>query len=65
MQYKNYDKLMEYINSHPELNAEVQFGTLVIFYLLIKKENLIILEKFYLFNFRRIISILSMRIQRV
>ena len=28
MQYKNYDKLMEYINSHPELNAEVQFGTL-------------------------------------
>ena len=28
LQYKNYDKLMEYINSHPELNAEVQFGTL-------------------------------------
>ena len=28
LQYQNYEKLMEYINSHPELNAEVKFGTL-------------------------------------
>lgn len=27
-QYGNYEKLMEYINSHPELNAEIKFGTL-------------------------------------
>ena len=49
MQYRNYDKLMEYINSHPELNAEVQFGTLVIFCFL--EENQIILKSFILFIF--------------
>jgi len=27
-QFGNYEKLIEYINSHPELNAEIQFGTL-------------------------------------
>lgn len=27
-QFQNYEKLFEYINSHPELNAQVQFGTL-------------------------------------
>ena len=48
LQYENYDRLMTYINSHPELNAEVQFGTLVIFCLLIKKENLTILNYFIL-----------------
>ena len=27
-QFTNYYKLMDYINSHPELHASVQFGTL-------------------------------------
>ncbi|XP_065648890.1 alpha-mannosidase 2 isoform X2 [Hydra vulgaris] len=27
-QYTNYEKIMEYVNSHPELNAEIRFGTL-------------------------------------
>ncbi len=27
-QFTNYFKLMDYINSHPELRANVQFGTL-------------------------------------
>lgn len=27
-QYSNYQRLMDYINSHPELKAKVQFGTL-------------------------------------
>ena len=40
---------MTYINSHPELNAEVQFGTLVIFCFLI--ENQIIFKSFVLFIF--------------
>ena len=49
MQYQNYDRLMTYINSHPELNAEVQFGTLVIFCFL--KESHIILKSFKKFSF--------------
>ena len=49
LQYQNYDRLMTYINSHPELNAEVQFGTLVIFCFLI--ENQIIFKSFVLFIF--------------
>ena len=28
LQYQNYKKIMDYINSTPELNAEVKFGTL-------------------------------------
>lgn len=27
-QFDNYAKIMDYINSHPDLNAEIQFGTL-------------------------------------
>ncbi|XP_066922208.1 alpha-mannosidase 2-like isoform X2 [Clytia hemisphaerica] len=27
-QFSNYEKLMNYVNSHPELNAEIKFGTL-------------------------------------
>ncbi|KAL6605857.1 hypothetical protein ACP70R_041510 [Stipagrostis hirtigluma subsp. patula] len=27
-QFRNYEKLFDYINSHPHLNAEVKFGTL-------------------------------------
>ena len=28
LQYENYNKIMDYINSNSELNAEIQFGTL-------------------------------------
>ena len=28
LQYQNYEKIMDYINNSPELNAEVKFGTL-------------------------------------
>ena len=28
LQYQNYEKIMDYVNNHPELNAEIQFGTL-------------------------------------
>ena len=28
LQYTNYKKIMNYVNDHPELNAEIKFGTL-------------------------------------
>ena len=28
LQYQNYKKIMDYVNSSPDLNAEIQFGTL-------------------------------------
>jgi len=38
-QYTNYQMLMEYINSHSELNAEVQWGTLSDYFNQVRKES--------------------------
>ena len=38
-QYTNYQALMEYINSHPELNAEVQWGTLSDYFNQVRKTS--------------------------
>jgi len=38
-QYTNYQALMEYINSHPELNAEVQWGTLSDYFSQVRKTS--------------------------
>ena len=27
-QFANYDRIMEYVNTHPELKAEIKYGTL-------------------------------------
>ena len=35
----NYEKLMSYINSHPELNAEVQWGTLEDYFSALREES--------------------------
>lgn len=36
-QFGNYEKLFEYINNTPELNAEVKFGTLADYFALVEK----------------------------
>lgn len=37
-QFHNYQAIFEYVNSHPELNAELQFGTLSEYFDAMKKE---------------------------
>jgi len=37
-QFGNYERLFQYINSHPKLNAELRFGTLSEYFDEMKKE---------------------------
>lgn len=38
-QFKNYERIMDHINSSPELNAEVQFGTLGDYFSALREES--------------------------
>lgn len=38
MQFENYQKIFDYINTHPKLKAEVQFGTLQDYFTAVKDE---------------------------
>ena len=38
-QFTNYEKIIDHINSHPEMNAEVQFGTLEDYFQALRDES--------------------------
>jgi hypothetical protein len=40
-QFENYQKLFDYVNSKPELNAELKFGTLEDYFDEIRKQSLV------------------------
>ena len=37
-QYENYAKIMNYVNSHPEMHAEIKFGSLTEYFEAMKEE---------------------------
>ena len=39
VQYDNYEKIMNYINSHPELKAKIKFGTLQDYFTAVAKRE--------------------------
>ena len=44
LQYQNYEKIMEFINYSPELNAEVKFGTLADYFASVNADSSVLLK---------------------